>query len=460
MSKTRVYIFENKDIHNDFDEYILDSIVNYSIKDVNNYQFPIIDIDEDDNIIQNESDIINLSEEYLKEDILNIKSNISEIKNCSSKFNSDNNFVYNINFREEATLGLSENMQDGIKTLEKTDNESDAIEDIINDENTDVVELSGLDIDNILARHLYTDPKNNEWAFKKQIPENINADLNKEWEYQNKNIDTTEVNFEHEFNKNESVLNNEVIKNKINDIHELLNDNEAGLLVNDDTLSQIENNIENAIINSDHINEIPQIHFLDDDEDIAVDEDILKQIELGAIEEKDELLEEVIDNPKTISNSFLEDDDDISIDDETLSSIENTLKSQDEINIEYINEDEVNQDESDLKDNKDEFPIDEIYEKNIVEVADDTSSGSFNGEFTQDNLDNAIKRYEDGVDNSIHLAKEVDVIVSLYDANRLSNMLSFIDNIIKELPEDKQSEFAKSEHYDTYIYFVKKINNL
>ena len=563
MTKTRTNIFENKDINNDLDEYILDTVISYSIKDVDNYQVPIIDIGEYDNIVQNESDIISLNEEHSKEDIFNIKNNISEIKNDSSRFSSVNNFVYNINLREEAALGLNKNMQDGIKTLEITNNENNAIEEIINDEATEVVELSGLDIDCIVTRHQYADPKNDEWTFKKQIHENdevvqfgqefkksepasnnqntnddlnkewqyqnknvdnqevqfgqefkksepasnnqnTNDDLNKEWQYQNKNVDNQEVQFGQEFKKNEPSSNNETINddlnkewkyqnknvdnqevkfeqefkknelssnnqntnddldssNEIKDIHELLNNDLAELSVNDDALDQIENNIENADISAHHLNEIDTNNFLGDDEDITIDEDILKQIESGSTDENDELLEEIIDSPETTSNSFLGDNDDIAIDNDILSSIENTLKKQNEINIEYISDEEVNQEEVDSTDDKDEFPIDEIYEKNTVEIVDDINADSFNGEFSQDNLDNAIKRYEDGVDSSTHLAKEIDVMVSSYEVNRLSSMLSFIDDIIKSLPEDKQLEFAKSEHYDAYMYFVKKINNL
>ena len=274
------------------------------------------------------------------------------------------------------------------------------------------------------------------------------------------------MQFGQEFKKNKPSSGNQNTNddldssNEIKDIHELLNNDLAELSVNDDALDQIENNIENADISAHHLNEIDTNNFLGDDEDITIDEDILKQIESGSTDENDELLEEIIDSPETTSNSFLGDNDDIAIDNDILSSIENTLKKQNEINIEYISDEEVNQEEVDSTDDKDEFPIDEIYEKNTVEIVDDINADSFNGEFSQDNLDNAIKRYEDGVDSSTHLAKEIDVMVSSYEVNRLSNMLSFIDDIIKSLPEDKQLEFAKSEHYDAYMYFVKKINNL
>ena len=96
--------------------------------------------------------------------------------------------------------------------------------------------------------------------------------------------------------------------------------------------------------------------------------------------------------------------------------------------------------------------------KNYVFSLDENSTNDhiedgFNGDFTQGDLDKAVNEFEDDLDKTdidkINTASICD------DTDRFNDLMLFIGEVIEIMPEDIKEKFSKSEHYDSYMHFLK-----
>ena len=83
----------------------------------------------------------------------------------------------------------------------------------------------------------------------------------------------------------------------------------------------------------------------------------------------------------------------------------------------------------------------------------DNTEDSFNGDFTQGDLDKAVNEFEDELDKT-----DIDKINNLSicdDTVRFNELMLFIGEVIDVMPEETKDKFSKSEHYDSYMHFLK-----
>ena len=86
-------------------------------------------------------------------------------------------------------------------------------------------------------------------------------------------------------------------------------------------------------------------------------------------------------------------------------------------------------------------------------ATNDHTEDGFNGDFSQVDLDKALTEFEDKLDKT-----DIDNINSSSicdDTDRFNDLMLFISEVIDVMPDDTKEKFSKSEHYDSYIHFLK-----
>ncbi|NLM01212.1 MAG: hypothetical protein GX220_07155 [Treponema sp.] len=293
--------------------------------------------------------------------------------------------------------------------IETTDNTSSSSSGFFDDIDDEVIALSGDELNNILenADFITENFTEDESSFDKTTQEDDEFSLDDVEEF---NADTLEEDIEDESTQIISSDDFNEITEEIIDEHE----NEVGII---DSIGETSELFEQA-------DEYEQDSFATDDTLTFVDNDLVE--------------------PTLDDLDFSLDTDEVETDTQESAAIDNIIvESSSENLIEDSNEnnDFIEIDDSDIQ----------AFDEDIDMEFDDTTESLF----FDDELNSETIQDVEHKDISQTLTTQNNMNDSL--KQEVKQVLSYMDQLLEDLPEEKIAEFAKSEHFETYKKLFKEL---
>ena len=217
------------------------------------------------------------------------------------------------------------------------------------------------------------------------------------------------------------------------------------LSLDDDTLAELS------------LDDIPSGEISLDDvtpDELSLDDDIPAELSLDDIPSGEISLDDAA--PEEISLDDISSGD-IPLDDVTSDELTSEDLSIDETSLEEISLDDISLDDSSLEElNIDDAVIDDSALEELQ--IDDSVLEELPDELSMDE----VEVLEDESPAPVNAAKETPQEAKNYALptnlkHELKTVLSYLDHLLNELPDDKIAEFARSEHYDTYKKLFKDL---